>query len=575
MAVIRAEIRSGSYFDSAVLMQLQRSLAQLDGVDDAGVVMGTEENKEILAHIDLVTPEVMASKSDDLVIVVRAADEDTALGAIGQVDELLTRKKSNVDQEYRPKTLASAAEMLPDASWVLISVAGRFAANVARQALDLGKHVFLFSDNVSVEDEVSLKAKAAEKGLLVMGPDCGTAMISGNGLGFANKIRKGPIGVVAAAGTGLQQVTTRIHQLGSGITHGIGTGGRDLKDAIGAATFLMSMDVLARDPGTRVITLVSKPPAPKMAAKVIRKARQINKPVVINFIARKPTMRRDGNLWFATGMDDAAALAVELANKMPDLSGPPVLPIEKFSTGQKYFRGLFSGGTLAYEAQFLLEDYIDRVWANAPIIKENKLKDSLTSEEHSIVDLGEDEFTVGRLHPMMDNEMRIRRLLEESKDPEVAVIMLDVVIGYGSHPDPASELGPAVAKAKAEAEKAGRYLEVVVVATGTDEDPQNLDNQIAQMRAAGAWVSSSNEEVIRYAGSILRALNETAEDEYVFTPVDLSTLDKELMAINVGLESFAEDLVKQEVPVVHVEWKPPAGGNEKLAAILERMKKFS
>lgn len=575
MAVIRAEIRSGSYFDSAVLMQLQRSLAQLDGVDDAGVVMGTEENKEILAHIDLVTPEVMASKSDDLVIVVRAADEETALGAIGQVDELLTRKKSNVDQEYRPKTLASAAEMLPDASWVLISVAGRFAANVARQALDLGKHVFLFSDNVSVEDEVSLKAKAAEKGLLVMGPDCGTAMISGNGLGFANKIRKGQIGVVAAAGTGLQQVTTRIHQLGSGITHGIGTGGRDLKDAIGAATFLMAMDVLARDPGTRVITLVSKPPAPKMAAKVIRKARQINKPVVINFIARKPTMRRDGNLWFATGMDDAAALAVELANKMPDLSGAPVLPVEKFAAGQKYFRGLFSGGTLAYEAQFLLEDYIGRVWANAPIVKENKLKDSLNSEEHSIVDLGEDEFTVGRLHPMMDNEMRIRRLLEEAKDPEVAVIMLDVVIGYGSHPDPASELGPAVAKAKAMAEKDGRFLEVVVVATGTDEDPQNLDNQIAQMRAAGAWVSSSNEEVIRYAGSILRALNDTAEDEYVFTPVELTTLDKELMAINVGLESFAEDLVKQEVPVVHVEWKPPAGGNEKLAAILERMKKFS
>lgn len=575
MAVIRAEIRSGSYYDSAVLMQLQRSLSQLDGVDDAGVVMGTEENKEILAHIHLDTPEVRAAKSDDLVIVVRAADEATALGAIGQVDELMARKKSNVDQDYRPKTLATAAEMMPEASWVLISVAGRFAAHLAHQALDLGKHVFLFSDNVSVEDEIALKAKAAEKGLLVMGPDCGTAMISGNGLGFANKIRKGPIGVVAAAGTGLQQVTTRIHQLGSGITHGIGTGGRDLKDPIGAATFLMALDVLARDPGTRVITLVSKPPAADIAEKVIRQARKVKKPVVINFIARKPSMRRDGNLWFATGMDDAAALAVELANKMPDLAGAPVLPLEKFAPGQKYFRGLFSGGTLAYEAQFLLEDYVGRVWANAPIKKENKLKDSLTSEEHTIVDLGEDEFTVGRLHPMMDNEMRIRRLLEEAQDPQVAVIMLDVVIGFGSHHDPASELGPAVAKAKAIAEKEGRFLEVVVVATGTDEDPQVLDNQIEQMRAGGAWVSSSNEEVIQYAGSILRALNEKVESEYVFTPVDLGTLDKELEAINVGLESFAEDLVRQEVPVVHLDWKPPAGGNEKLAAILERMKKFS
>ena len=575
MTVIKAEIRSGAYYDSAVLMQLQRVMAQLDGIQDAGVVMGTEENKEILAHIDLLGPEAAASKPDDMVIVVRADNEQFAVDALGKVDELLTRRKSDVDQDYHPKSLEGAVDMLPGASWVLISVAGRFAAAVARKALGLGKHVFLFSDNVSVEEEISLKKEAAEKGLLVMGPDCGTAMIGGVGLGFANKIRLGPIGVVAAAGTGLQQVTTRIHQLGSGITHGIGTGGRDLKDAIGAATFLMALDVLARDPETKVITLVSKPPAPKVAEKVIRKARQINKPVVINFIARKPTMRRDGNLWFATGMDDAAALSVELAENTPEIKSDADLPIGKFAKGQRYFRGLFSGGTLAYEAQFLLEDYIGRVWANAPINKENKLKDSLKSEENSIVDLGEDEFTVGRLHPMMDNEMRIRRLMEESRDPDVAVIMLDVVIGFGSHPDPASEIGPAIAKAKAEAAKDGRYLEVVVVATGTDEDPQNLDNQVDQLRAAGAWVSSSNEEVIRHAGTILRELNQQEEAEYVFKPVDLSTLSKKLEAINVGLESFAENLSAQDTPVVHVEWRPPAGGNEKLSSILERMKKLN
>ena len=575
MTVIKSEIRSGTYYDSAVLMQLQRSMSQLEGVQDAGVVMGTEENKEILTHIDLVNPQVNAAKPDDMVIVIRAVDEAAAMNAIGKVDELLTRKKSNVDQDYRPKSLDGAADMLPDSSWVLISVAGRFAASVARKALELGKHVFLFSDNVSVEDEISLKKTAAEKGLLVMGPDCGTAMISGIGLGFANKIRKGPIGVVAAAGTGLQQVTTRIHQLGSGITHGIGTGGRDLKDPVGAATFLMALDVLARDPETKVITLVSKPPAPQVAEKVIRKARQINKPVVINFIARKPTSRQEGNLWFATGMDDAAALSVQLAQNPPEIISAAKLPVDKFAKGQRYFRGLFSGGTLAYEAQFLLEGYIGRVWANAPINKENKLKDSLKSEENCIVDLGEDEFTVGRLHPMMDNEMRIRRLLEESKDPEVAVIMLDVVIGFGSHPDPASELAPAIVKAKQEAEKAGRYLEVVVVATGTDEDPQNLDNQVAQLRAAGAWVSSSNEEVVNYAGSTLRAINQPAEETFVFKQVDLGTLSKKLEAINVGLESFAENLQAQETTVVHVDWRPPAGGNEKLANILERMKKFS
>jgi FdrA protein len=575
MSVIVSDIRKGAYYDSAFLMKLQRSLSQLDGIDDAGVVMGTEENKEILKHIDLVDKQVLEANPDDLVIVVRAASGNEAEEALGQVDNLLVQRSTELDKTYRPKSLETAAQMLPGASWTLISVAGRFAANVARKSLELGKHVFLFSDNVSVEDELSLKKEAAEKGLLVMGPDCGTAMINGIGLGFANKIRKGPIGVIAAAGTGLQQVTTRIHQLGSGITHGIGTGGRDLKESIGAMTFLMGLDALARDPDTKVIVMVSKPPSASVANKVIKKARLINKPVVVNFIARKPTTRQDGNLWFATGMDDAAALAVELATNMPDLSGEPELPVDKFVDGQKYFRGLFSGGTLAYEAQFLLEDYIGCVWANAPIIKENKLKDSLTSEEHTIVDLGEDEFTVGRLHPMMDNEMRIRRLLEEAKDPQVAVIMLDVVIGYGSHPDPASELAPAIVKAKAEAEKAGRYIEVVVVATGTDLDPQNLVNQIEQLRKAGAWVSSSNEEVVRYAGRILTGLDKQEDSEFTFTPVNLETLKNKLEALNVGLDSFAENLEDQEIQVVQIDFKPPAGGNEKMASILERMKKFS
>ncbi len=311
-----------------------------------------------------------------------------------------------------------------------------------------------------------------------MGPDCGTAMIGGMGLAFANKIRNGPIGIVAAAGTGLQQVASRIHQLGGGITFGIGTGGRDLSEKVGAITFLMALDVLIRDPDTKVIVLVSKPPSPKVAEEVLKVARKAGKPVVVNFIARAVTTIQDGNLFFATGMDDAARLAVELANKPPRLQLDADLPIEKFTRDQKYFRGLFSGGTLAYEAQYILAGYLPRVWANAPINKEIKMPDSLVSQENCIVDLGEDEFTVGRLHPMMDNELRIRRLYEEANDPEVAVIMLDVVIGYGSHPDPASELAPAIAKAIADAKKAGRHLEVTCVVTGTDEDPQNFDSQI-------------------------------------------------------------------------------------------------
>ena len=573
MTATLVDIRRGTYYDSAFLMQLQRTLSNLPGVVDAGVVMGTPTNQELLATVDLLPPEAQSAKPDDLLIVVKGEDEVAARAAVAGVDELLNRRKTTQSAEHRPQSIETAAAMLPSAAWVLVSVAGRYAAVVARNALRLGKHVFLFSDNVPVEEEIQLKAMAAAKGLLVMGPDCGTAIVRGIGLGFANKVRRGPIGVVAAAGTGLQQVTSRIHQLGGGVSYGIGTGGRDLSEKVGAVTFKQGIDVLARDPETQVIVLVSKPPAPKVADEVLQVARSAGKPVVVNFIARAAAAWQMDNLYFATGLDDAARLAVDLAVHPPVLPSDADLPLAQFAPGQRYLRGLFSGGTLAYEAQYLLQGYLPRVWANAPLNKENHISNSLISQEHTIIDLGEDEFTVGRLHPMMDNELRIRRLFQESNDPEVAVIMLDVVIGYGSHPDPASELAPTIVRAKDTAAAAGRHLEVVAVVTGTDEDPQNFAGQIGQLRAAGAWVDASNEAVVRYAGRILRALNPQSLIPDPQPPVDLATLQIPLSAINIGLESFSENLVAQGVPAVQVDWRPPAGGNEKLMGILERMKR--
>jgi FdrA protein len=572
LVTIQAEIRSGAYYDSAVLMQLQRSLAGLPGVQDAGVVMGTDSNKELLAHIDLLCPQAQTAKPDDLVIVVRAENDQTGLDALGKVDELLSRRKGGMEQEYRPRSLETATQMLPDAAWVMVSVAGRYAAGVAREALRLGKHVFLFSDNVSVEEEIALKQKSAELGLLVMGPDCGTALIGGMGLGFANKVQKGNIGVVAAAGTGLQHVTARIQQLGGGITHGIGTGGRDLSEKVGAVTFRQAIDLLSRDPETKVIVLVSKPPAPRVADEMLKAARKAGKPVVVSFIARPLATPQMDNLWFARGLDHAAELAVELATNLPGLSGDVDLNPERFAPGQRYLRGLFSGGTLAYEAQHILAGYLPRVYANAPINKELKLPNSFVSQEHSIVDLGEDEFTVGRLHPMMDNELRIRRILEEAAYPDVAVILLDVVIGFGSHPDPASELAPAIVQAKEIAAAGGRTLEVVAVVCGTEDDPQGLSSQVEQLKAAGAWVSPSNEETMRYVGRLLRALDPGAAQTTEMKPVDLASLQKPLAAINIGLESFAENLTAQGAPALQVDWRPPAGGNERLMALLEKMK---
>jgi FdrA protein len=574
MTMVKAEIRSGAYYDSVVLMQLQRSLATLPGILDAGVVMGTKANKDILAQTGLLAPEVGAASADDLVIVVHAEDGDAAEAALGQVDELLTKRRGAVEQDFFPKSIESASQMLPQAHWVMISVPGRYAAGVARQALSLGKSVFLYSDNVSVEDETSLKQSAAEKGLLVMGPDCGTAIINGVGLGFANKVRRGSIGLVAASGTGLQQVSARIHQLGAGITHALGTGGRDLSEAVGAVTAQQGLDLLGRDPETRVIVLISKPPAPEVAEGLLNVARSMGKPVVVDFIGYFPSSRQVDNLYYASTFDEAAALAVALA--MGDEGQGTGDRVEagdrkRFAAGQRYLRGLFSGGTLAYEALLLLQDYVPAVYSNVPLRKEFRLTNSLVSQQHTIVDLGEDEFTVGRLHPMMDNDLRIRRLQQEANDPEVAVILLDVVLGYGSHPDPAGELGPAITEARATAREAGRHLEVIAVVVGTDEDPQDLNAQIQQLKAAGVWVETSNGAAVRHAGCLLRSLNPIPSSQ-ALPPVDLAVLHQPLAAINVGLESFTESLMAQGAPVIQVDWRPPAGGNERLMAILERMR---
>jgi FdrA protein len=576
MPVIEAAIRSGTYRDSVVLMQLQRSLVDLPGVLDAGVVMGTDANKAVLAQSGLLAPEAQAAGADDLVIVVRAEEGAAAQAALDQVDDLFAaRRRTGVDQEYRPRSLETAAEMMPDAQWVLVSVPGRYAAGVSREALRLGRNVFLYSDNVSVEDEITLKRSAADNGLLVMGPDCGTAIINGVGLGFANRVHRGTIGLVAASGTGLQQVSSRIHQLGAGISHALGTGGRDLSEAVGALTAHQGLDLLSRDPETDVIVLISKPPASRVAEELLDAARAFStrwdKPVVVDFIGYSPPARRVGDLHFVASFDEAAEMAVELATSAAHGMAAPDLGVERFAPGQRYLRGLFSGGTMAYEALLLLQGYLPAVYSNVPLDDEHRLADSLVSQGHTVVDLGEDEFTVGRLHPMMDNDLRIRRLRQEAEDPEVALILLDVVLGYGAHSDPAGELGPSIAEARATAEGAGRHLEVVAVVVGTDEDPQGFDVQVAKLEAAGARVETSNDVAIQYVGRLLESLSPTPAAEYPAS-IDPSVLRQPLSAINVGLESFTESLLAQGASVIQVDWKPPAGGDEHLMAILQRMK---
>jgi FdrA protein len=535
-------------------MQLQKALVELPGVADAGVVMATEANKELLAAGDLLPADVTA-KADDLLIVVKGESETAVTEAIAQVDTLLTRRKASSSSEYRPHSLAAAAEQLPEASWVLISVPGRYAAGVAEEALDLGKHVFLYSDNVPLADEVRLKQKAQANGLLLMGPDCGTAIINGVGLGFANRVRRGRIGLVAASGTGLQAVSSEIHNLGGGISQAIGTGGRDLKADVGGITALQAIRLLGQDRATRVIVLISKPPSPKVATQLLQAAQATGKQIVVNFIGFPPPGHKVGNIHFGTSLVETAELAVHLATTVETSLLSP-----QRRTVSGYVRGLFSGGTLAYETVLGLTAVLDHIHTNIPIRPEQKLADLTQSQGHTILDMGEDAFTQGRLHPMMDNDLRLRRMRQETADPDVGFILLDVVLGEGAHPNPAAELSPAVA----EAVRAGK--KVVAIVVGTDEDPQDLNAQIEQLAAAGATVFSSTNEAVDYV------FNRLPEPEFGGTAVSADAFSGDMAVINVGLESFYESVKGQGGTAVQVEWRPPAGGNEKLMAILAKMK---
>ncbi len=517
-----ALVKKGEYHDSVTLMLLAKALLALPGVRDAAAVMGTEANKGLLADAGLLTEEARAADAGDLIISVQAETLVQAEGALAQAERLLKERrlaKTGEGAAHRPKSLAAALKHAPDANLAVISVAGRYAAREARLALEKGLHVFLFSDNVSLEDEIALKRLALEKGLLLMGPDAGTAIINGIALGFANATPRGPVGIVGAAGTGIQGVSVSIARAGSGVSQAIGVGGRDLSEAVGGMMMQAAVRALQTDPATKVLCLVSKPPAPGIAQKVLETVRETGKPAVICFLGDDGAAAREAGLFPAATLDEAAIASAALAQgQNPSHAVDEHRKVTaqslgqrgeeakgRFSPEQRYVRGLFSGGTFCYEAQLVLRELLGVVRSNAPLDKHDALPDPNRSIGHTCVDLGADDFTVGRLHPMLDNDLRVRRLLREAADPETAVILLDVVLGYGAHPDPAGELATAIRQAKADAERSGRYLAIVAYVCGVAGDPQGFTEQEEKLRAAGVILAPSNAAAARWAGLIAPA----------------------------------------------------------------------
>ncbi len=501
---ISGRIKQGFYFDSVTLMRTGQELSGLPGIAEASVVMATEANKSILAMSDLLLPEFKKSGEQDLLIVVRGKDAKAASDALTKAEDLLSNKKKpsadGTASAPSPRDIPSAVAALPGANLAMISVAGRYAAREAQKALDSGLHVMLFSDNISIEEEVSLKKAAHKKGLIVMGPDCGTSIINGVPLAFANVVPHGPIGVVGASGTGAQEVTCIIANEGSGVSQCIGTGGRDVKDAVGGLSFLDAMQALADDPKTKVLLLVAKPPQPKVMKKIYALIRKIEKPVVALLIGEDgtpSTLEQAALLSIAHARgEDPSQVLEQLAARDEALQEEArQIVAKKRAPKGRYLRGLFSGGTFCAEAQVVLDGILRHFYSNAPLGDSKKLKSAWKPERNSIIDLGEDEFTVGRAHPMIDYTLRNKMILDEAINPDTAVILIDVVLGYGAHLDPASELVPVI-------QKATKKVIVVAGITGTDGDPQGRAKVIEALQGAGAHVKLTNTAACKLAGHL-------------------------------------------------------------------------
>lgn len=489
-------------------MQLSTALTEIDGINQASLVMATEANIALLSESGLIKSGIVP-RPNDIVLAVDADTDDAHTAAAEEAERMLHAAPlaSSGDggiAETEPRSIEMGLAAMPQANLALISCPGEYAGAEAMKALRLGLDVMIFSDNVDVETEKELKGFAENEGRLVMGPDCGTAIIGGVPLGFANMVARGDIGIVAASGTGLQQVACLIDQHGAGVSHALGTGGRDLSGAIGGVSMRHGLSLLAEDEGTNVIVLISKPPAPDVADGIIAIAENLNKPVIINFVGANMSVQKSDNVHFAVTLEDAAALAVTLStgNELPASTAITTTDAFNFAEGQQYIRGLYSGGTFSYEALHLLAESIGNVYSTTPLSPDLALDDAWQSRGHTVIDLGDDEFTRGRPHPMIDHRLRNDRFIKEAEDPETAVLLFDVVLGHGAHDDPAGEMIPALVTAKAHAEKEGRTLALVGFVCGTNADPQNMGQQIIALEEAGVLLTPSNAAAVRLASSI-------------------------------------------------------------------------
>jgi succinyl-CoA synthetase alpha subunit len=518
MPITKNIIKRNFFRDSVQMMLLSDQLKRESGVIDAAIVMGTKLNKNALLNNGLLTIDGNKAGETDTIISLTCDNESLLNTAIAKAEKLLTSKPGKRTSEF--SNIYSALRSFNVANLAIISIPGKYVRDIAVELLNKKLHIFLFSDHVPLEVEIELKRLASNNHLLLMGPEAGTSIINGTVLGFGNHVRRGNIGIIGASGTGIQESSTLLDMYRSGISHAIGVGGRDMLKENGGLMTLQAIEAFENDPETKVVLLVSKPvdsDARNMIVNTIKN--EAKKKYALCLIGDKEDIVDSDQIVFAKSIQSSILKILKLSDpiayqntleqfrkEMHDTISLAKKLSSNLSERQKYVRGFFAGGTLCYESIAVLEQIVDQeIYSNLTHDSKLHLDGMQKSKEHTFIDFGDDEFTTARPHPIIDPSLRINRILEEAKDPNVALIIVDIITGYSVANNTLQLHAKAIKEAISIARQENRTLPVFAYICGTDVDVPDLELNI--IKNSGAEIFRSNALMSFAAGLVVNQID--------------------------------------------------------------------